>query len=59
MKQMEGTTYKGQFWPAYWGGVLFNSETFGNHLMDGICPTLRAGKNDAATCVEYDDGKCD
>lgn len=37
------------------GLVLFNSDTFKPNQMDGICPTLRAEKNDAGVCVEYDD----
>ena len=41
--------------PCGGGLVLFNSDTFKPNQMDGICPTLRAEKNDAGVCVEYDD----
>lgn len=41
------------------GGILFNSESYSVCCMDGVCPTLRAEKNDAGVCVEYDDGKDD
>lgn len=59
MKQKKGVIYKGEFWPLYGGGALFNSEKYWHGAMDGICPTLRAEKNDAAVCVEYEDGKDD
>ena len=36
------------------GGVLYNSETYWHGGMEDICPTLRAGKNDAGVCVEND-----
>jgi hypothetical protein len=55
MKQKKGVIYKGKFWPLYGGGVLFNSEKFSSCIMDGIAPTLRANKADAAVCVEYED----
>lgn len=37
------------------GLVLYNSETYYHGGMEDICPTLRAEKNDAGVCVEYDD----
>ena len=48
--------YKGWFWPLYGGGILYNSDGYSHGGMEDICPTLRAEKNDAAVCVEYDDG---
>ena len=59
MKPKKGLIYKGLFWPLYGGGVLYNSESYFHGGMEDICPTLRAEKNDAAVCVEYDDGKDD
>lgn len=58
MKPKKGVIYKGRFWPL-WGGILYNSETYYHGGMEDICPTLRAEKNDAGVCVEYDDGKDD
>ena len=40
----------------YGGGALYNSDSYFHGGMEDICPTLRAEKNDAAVCVEYDDG---
>lgn len=56
MKRKEGLIYKGHFWPLYGGGNLYNSDMFYSGGMDGICPTLRAEKSDAAVCVEYENG---
>lgn len=36
------------------GGVLYNSETYPPSIMEDLCPTLRAEKNDTAVCVEYE-----
>ena len=54
-EQKKGLIYKGWFWPLYGGGVLYNSDRFKPNIKDGIAPTLRAEKDDAAVCVEYDD----
>ena len=59
MKQRKGLIYNGWFWPLYGGGVLFNSKEYFHGGREDICPTLRAEKNDAAVCVEWDDGKDD
>ena len=48
----KGLIYKGHFWPLY--GGLYNSEKFSTTIMGEIAPTLRANKNDAAVCVEYE-----
>ena len=55
-EQKKGLMYKGWFWPLYGGGALYNSDSYFHGGMEDICPTLRAEKNDAAVCVEYDDG---
>lgn len=49
---MKGVIYKGDFWPLYGGGILFNSINFSNSIMADMSPTLRAEKNDAGVCVE-------
>lgn len=50
----KGLIYKGWFWPLYGGGVLFNSEAYFHGGREDISPTLRAEKNDAGVCVEYE-----
>lgn len=34
--------------------TLFNSDQYGVYAKEGVAPTLRAGKADAAVCVEED-----
>lgn len=53
---MKGVMYKGEFWPLYWGGVLYNSEEYGVKPKKDIAPTLRSEKCDAGVCVEYEEG---
>lgn len=46
--------YKGKFWPL-WGGIPYNSVSFSHGGMDGLSPTLRAGKNDASVLINDND----